>query len=150
MEIKGPQDLEKEVIKADLCTLCGACIGLCPYFRAYKGKVVLLDNCNLSQGRCYSFCPRTSTNLENINQETFQTSYPADALGTYREILIARALDQKTLSLTQYGGVTSTLISLAFKKGMIGGAVLTRRGRDILSDGTLVKKRRRSFNLRRL
>lgn len=140
MEIKGPQDLEKEVIKADLCTLCGACIGLCPYFRAYKGKVVLLDNCNLSQGRCYSFCPRTSTNLENINQETFQTSYPADALGTYREILIARALDQKTLSLTQYGGVTSTLISLAFKKGMIGGAVLTRRGRDILSDGTLVKR----------
>lgn len=139
MEIKGPQDLEKEVIKADLCTLCGACIGLCPYFRAYKGKVVLLDNCNLSQGRCYSFCPRTSTNLETIHQETFQNAYPADALGIYQEILIARALDQKTLSLTQYGGLTSTLIFLAFKKGMIDGAVLTRRGKDILSEGILVK-----------
>lgn len=140
MEIKGPQDLEKEVIKADLCTLCGACIGLCPYFRAYKGKVVLLDNCNLSQGRCYSFCPRTFTNLEKINQEAFQTSYPADALGTYQEILTARALDQRTLSLTQYGGVTSALISFALKEGMIEGAVLTRRGKDILSMGVLVKR----------
>lgn len=140
MEIKGPQDLEKEVIKADLCTLCGACIGLCPYFRAYKGKVVLIDNCNLSQGRCYSFCPRTPTDLEAINQETFGTSYPTDSLGTYREILIARALDQKILSLTQYGGITSILISLALKKGIIDGAVLTRREKDILSQGILVKR----------
>jgi len=140
MEIKGPQDLEKEVIKADLCTLCGACVGLCPYFRAYKGKVVLMDNCNLSQGRCYSFCPRTSTNLQTINQEIFQNSYPADALGTHQEILIARSLDQRTLSLTQYGGITSTLIFLALKEGMIDGAVLTRRGKDILSEGILVKR----------
>ncbi len=140
MEIKGPQDLEKEVIKADLCTLCGACVGLCPYLRAYKGKVVPLDNCNLAQGRCYSFCPRTSTNLETINQETFQTSYPADSLGTYQEILIARSVDQKTLALTQYGGVTSALISWALKKEIIDGAVLTRRGKDIISAGVLVKR----------
>lgn len=140
MEIKGPQDLEREVIKTNLCTLCGACVGICPYFRAYKGKIVVLDNCHLFPGRCYSFCPRTSTDLENINQDTFQTSYPDDALGTYQEIFLARALDPKTLSLTQYGGVTSALVSFALKKGIIEGAVLTRREKDIISSGVLAKK----------
>ena len=82
MEIKGPQDLEKEVINTGLCTLCGACVGLCPYFRAYQGKVVVMDNCNLSQGRCYSFCPRTPSNLDEVNQALYGTSYPGDALGT--------------------------------------------------------------------
>lgn len=141
-EIKGPQDLEKEVIKADLCTLCGACVGLCPYFRAYKGKVVLMDNCNLSQGRCYSFCPRTPSDLEAVNQFTFGASYPGDALGTHRQVVMAKSLDKNILSKGQYGGVTSTLMALALKKGMIDAAILTRREKDLLSSGTLARNKR--------
>jgi coenzyme F420 hydrogenase subunit beta len=141
-EIKGPQDLEKEVIKADLCTLCGACVGLCPYFQAYKGKVVLMDNCNLSQGRCYSFCPRTPSDLEAVNQFTFGTSYPGDALGTHRQVVMAKSLDKNILSKGQYGGVTSTLMALALKKGMVDAAILTRREKELLSSGTLARNKR--------
>lgn len=140
MEIKGAQELEREVIKTDLCTLCGACIGLCPYFRAYKGKVVLLDNCNLTQGRCYSFCPRTTTDLEIIHREIFQIPYPGNSLGSFREIFIARSTDQKILARSQYGGITSALISFALKRGMIEGAILTRRGKDLLSAGVLIQR----------
>jgi len=141
-EIKGPQDLEKEVIKADLCTLCGACVGLCPYFRAHRGRIVVMDNCNLSQGRCYFFCPRTPSDLEAVNQGLFGAPYPGDALGTHRQAVMAKSLDKTALAKGQYGGITSTLIALALKKKMIDGAVLTKRGKELLSSGTLAEDKR--------
>lgn len=141
-EIKGPQDLEKEVIKADLCTLCGACVGLCPYFRAYRGRVILIDHCNLSQGRCYAFCPRTPSNLEAVNQFTFGIPYPGDALGTHRQVVMARSMDKAILSKGQYGGVTSTLVTLALKKKMLDAAILTKREKELLSSGTLARNKR--------
>jgi len=131
--IKGPQDLEKEVIKADLCTLCGACVGLCPYFRAYQGRIVLMDHCNLAQGRCYSFCPRTPVNLDEVNQFTCGSPYPGDPLGTLRQVVMAKSLDKATLAKSQYGGATSALIALALKKGMIDAAILTKREKGIVS-----------------
>jgi coenzyme F420 hydrogenase subunit beta len=141
-EIKGPQDLDKEVIKADLCTLCGACVGLCPYFRAYRGRIVLMDNCNLSQGRCYFFCPRTSSDLEAVNQALFGERYPGDSLGTHRQVTMAKSLDKNALAKGQYGGVVSAIMALALKKKMIDRAVLTQRGKELLSSGTLAQNKR--------
>lgn len=135
MEIKGPQDLEREVIKTDLCALCGACLGLCPYFRAYRGKIVLTDSCNLAQGRCYAFCPRTPTDLEALSRKTFGRPYSRDPLGEHRRVVMARAKDKTVLAKAQYGGLTSALVASALKKKRIDGAVLTRRGRDLLSTG---------------
>jgi coenzyme F420 hydrogenase subunit beta len=141
-EVKGPQDLEKEVIQAGLCTLCGACVGLCPYFRAHRGRIVLMDNCNLSQGRCYFFCPRTASDLEAVNQALFGAPYPGDSLGTRRQVVMAKSLDKSALAKGQYGGVTSTLIALALKKKMIDGAVLTKRGKELLSSGAMARDKR--------
>jgi coenzyme F420 hydrogenase subunit beta len=141
-EIKSPQDLEKDVIKAGLCTLCGACLGLCPYFRAFNGRVVVMDSCNLSQGRCYAFCPRTPSDLEAVNQTTFGLPYPGDSLGTFRQVVMARSTDKPTLAKAQYGGVVSTLVTIALKKKMIDAAILTKREKDLLSSGQLAANKR--------
>ncbi len=135
MEIKGAQDLEKDVIKADLCALCGACLGLCPYFRAYRGKIVLTDNCNLTQGRCYAFCPRTPTDLEALSRRTFGKPYSRDPLGEHRRVVMARSKDKAVLAKAQYGGLASTLVAAALQKKRIDGAVLTGREKDLLSTG---------------
>jgi coenzyme F420 hydrogenase subunit beta len=135
MEIKGPQDLEKNVMQADLCALCGACLGLCPYLRAYRGKVVLTDSCNLTQGRCYAFCPRTPTDLEALSRQTFGKPYSRDPLGEYRRVVMARSQDKTVLAKAQYGGLASTLVAEALRKKRIDGAVLTRREKDLLSTG---------------
>ncbi len=140
--IKGPQDLEKEVIQANLCTLCGACVGLCPYFRAHRGKVVLMDNCNLIQGRCYAFCPRTPSNLEAVSQSFFGTSYAADSLGTHRRVVMARSLDKAVLAKGQYGGVTSALVAIALKKKIVDAAILTKKEKDLLSRGTMAANKK--------
>ncbi len=53
--------------------------------------MVTLDDCNLAQGRCYAFCPRTLTDLDLLSQTVFGVPYPASELGTVKEVLMARA-----------------------------------------------------------
>lgn len=63
MNGKGCRELMREVVDAGLCTYCGGCSGSCPYMNAYKGRIVLLDNCEVQDGQCYRYCPRTHTDL---------------------------------------------------------------------------------------
>ena len=91
LEVKASRELQAEVLARNLCTLCGACVGMCPYWVAHKGRIVSLDECNLTQGRCYVFCPRTSLDLDLLSQAMFGVSYAADELGTVRQIIMARA-----------------------------------------------------------
>ena len=124
-ELTSCQQLQTKVIKQDLCTLCGACVGMCPYFVAYKGRVILRDVCDLSQGRCHAFCPRDSVDLDNVSQAIFGVSYDWDELGTVQEVLMARSTDARIKAKAQYGGVVTALTCLAMDEGIIDSAVLT-------------------------
>lgn len=70
-KVSGSKELFNEVIDTGLCALCGACVGGCPYLVPYKGRIVLLDNCTLSEGQCYQYCPRTYTDMNAISQQIF-------------------------------------------------------------------------------
>ena len=88
LAVKGLQHLHQEVIQAGLCTVCGACAYMCPYIVSYKGRVVQLDTCDLPEGRCYAFCPRTAVNLDQISEQAFSTPYQLNELGTVQEITL--------------------------------------------------------------
>jgi coenzyme F420 hydrogenase subunit beta len=103
LDVKASRELQSEVLAQNLCSLCGACVGMCPYWVAYKGRVVGLDECNLTQGRCYVFCPRTSLDLDLLSQTLFGVPYAADELGTMQQITMARAGDD-AIRQGQYGG----------------------------------------------
>ena len=137
LEVKGCRELQSEVLARDLCSLCGACVGMCPYLVAYRGRVVALDECNLPQGRCYVFCPRTSVDLDLLSQAVFGVPYAADELGTVQQITMARARDDGIRSKAQYGGTVTALASFALDQGLIDAAVLTVRDESILPNGTL-------------
>ena len=137
LDVKGCRELQSEVLARDLCSLCGACVGMCPYLVAYRGRVVALDECNLPQGRCYVFCPRTSLDLDLLSHTVFGVAYAADELGTVQEIAMARARDDAIRSKAQYGGTVTALTCFAFDQGLIDSAVLTASDENILPSGTL-------------
>jgi len=138
-EVKGPRELQEEVVDGDLCTVCGACVGLCPYLMAYQGRIVVKDECNLSQGRCYAFCPRTSADLDELSQTVLGVPHADGELGAFREIVMARAADGATRAGAQYGGTVSALMSFALREGTIDSAVLTSSDDDLLPGGTAVR-----------
>ncbi|MBM3154011.1 MAG: hypothetical protein FJ008_01615 [Chloroflexi bacterium] len=128
--VKGVKELIDEVVKPGLCTLCGACVGDCPYLVFYNGKIKLLDLCTRAEGHCYEYCPRTYTNMDAISQNIFNKTYDASELGHYIDIFISRASDVKTRNKAQYGGTVSALLSLALSEGLIDKALLAKSGKD--------------------
>jgi len=137
LDVKGCRELQSEVLARDLCSLCGACVGMCPYLVAYRGRVVALDECNLPQGRCYVFCPRTSLDLDLLSHTVFGVAYAADELGTVQQTVMARARDEGIRSKAQYGGTVNALTCFALDQGLIDSAVLTASDENMLPNGTL-------------
>lgn len=127
---KGAKKLFSEIIDTGLCALCGACVGSCPYLVPYKGRIVLLDNCTLSEGQCYQYCPRTYTDMNAISQQIFEVPYGEDEIGTTKEVLMARSTEAQIRERAQYGGTVTTLLTLALAEGLIDGAILTRMSAD--------------------
>jgi coenzyme F420 hydrogenase subunit beta len=137
LEVRASRELLSEVLARNLCSLCGACVGMCPYWAAYKGRIVALDECNRTQGRCYVFCPRTSLDLDLLSQTIFGVPYAGDELGTVQQVAMARARDADIRSQAQYGGTVTALTSFALEQGLIDAAILTASDANMLPSGTL-------------
>ncbi|MGD0766412.1 MAG: Coenzyme F420 hydrogenase/dehydrogenase, beta subunit C-terminal domain [Dehalococcoidia bacterium] len=138
-EIMGCRQLRDEVIDRGLCTLCGACVGMCPYLVAYRGRVVPLDDCNIERGRCHAFCPRTATDLDAVSDAVFGTPFDTGAIGRVAEVLMARASGESVRSRAQYGGTVSALAAFAIDRGLVQGAVVTTSDEQMLPGGVLVR-----------
>ncbi len=150
-QIKGPLDLEREILTQQWCTSCGACVGICPYIKVVKDKVVIIEACGITEGKCYDFCPRTSTDLAALEQMVFGKPSPDLALGSYISIEMAQAEDSNVRSAGQYGGVVSALSMFAMATGELSSALLTRPfgkafmpGRDLVSSSPEVLQCARS------
>ena len=116
---KGLKALQAKVLDRGQCTACGACLSLCPYLGSWKGRTVKLHDCDLSEGRCYSFCPRTEVDLNALHRFVFGKEYEDIEAGPVRRVLMARSLVPAFRERAQTGGVVSTLIDFALKEGAI-------------------------------
>jgi len=140
LENRGLQALESGVIQKDLCTSCGACLSLCPYLQSWRGRLVKLDNCDLTEGRCFANCPRTRVNLEAIHQEVFGQKYLDIEIGLFKQVKMARASSPDLRKKGQTSGVVSALMEFALKERVIHGAVLTHRTPDHLPRGRVIRR----------
>ena len=127
MHVLGSNELIEDVFNRDLCIGCGACVNLCSYYKNHRGKTARLFPCDLSQGRCYAYCPKAEVDLDELSRRIWNVSYDGSPLGNHRQILAARAGAKMPQSAFQAGGTVSALIVLALKNGMIDAAALTDR-----------------------
>lgn len=139
MQILGSRQLMEQVRNKDLCTVCGACVGLCPYHQAHKGKIALTFDCDLEQGQCYAYCPKTETDNDSLSREMFGIEYQESPIGHHLSIGAARAGKKITGNRFQNGGTVTALIISALENGFIDSALLTGR-RGILPEPELVEK----------
>ncbi|MDO9515342.1 MAG: Coenzyme F420 hydrogenase/dehydrogenase, beta subunit C-terminal domain [Syntrophales bacterium] len=124
---RGQEELRKQVLETRLCTGCGACIDLCPYYRSYRGKTAVLFPCVIDEGRCFAYCPKIEVDLDELSGRLFGKPYDGNPLGSYQSITAAQAGDRLKDIAPQAGGTVSALMYFALKKGYIDGAALTDR-----------------------
>ena len=139
VKIRGQKELNQEVKDAHFCTGCGACVNLCPYQASYRDQVVMLHSCDLKEGGCYAFCPRTPTDLEDLKKRLFDPKDLTRELGAVKGFYITRAADPKVRARAQHGGTVTALITLALREGIIDTAILAEEGRDLLPQGVTVQ-----------
>lgn len=130
---KGQRELDEYVVKAKFCTACGACVNICPYRRSSRDAIVTLFTCDIANGRCYAYCPRTPSSLASLRDALFDPGDFSDDLGPVKAITLARARSEARRSASQHGGVVSTLASLALRSGRVQGMVLAERDTSLLS-----------------
>jgi coenzyme F420 hydrogenase subunit beta len=136
---KGQKELQDRVVKSGLCTGCGACVGLCPYQASYEDRTVFLDKCELNEGKCYAYCPRTPTDIDSMKKALFEKEDIIPEVGAVKGFYIARAKDPKIRETAQHGGTVTALVRLALKEGIIEEAVLTENDQDLLPGGKNIR-----------
>jgi coenzyme F420 hydrogenase subunit beta len=136
---KGQALLIEKVINQGICVGCGACVGLCPYFHYFDGKVVVTDRCSADTWRCLQLCPRA--NYEETSPQPERITGGNEEIGPHRDVIMARAKDKGIRKVAQYGGVVSSILIYALEKGYIKSAVLTDSGNNLSPAGTLAANR---------
>ena len=134
------QILVREVINKGTCVVCGACVGLCPYFQYFNGRVVTMDNCESDTGTCLKVCPMAVQETNDLGIKA-QRQANGSEIGPYENLFIARAQNRAVREKGQYGGVVSALLIHALERGIITSAVLTDKGDGASPSGISVNHR---------
>jgi coenzyme F420 hydrogenase subunit beta len=135
----GQNELDETVIRAGLCTGCGACVNLCPYQATYRDKTVTLHPCDLARGRCYAVCPRTPADLVALRATHAAGTDWTEELGPVQGFYVTRAADTGIRSSAQHGGTVSALMALALREGLIDAAVLAGEGEGLLPQAVTIQ-----------
>jgi coenzyme F420 hydrogenase subunit beta len=141
MKQSGATDyLRERVIDTGLCTHCGACVNLCPYFISHNDRIVVRDACSKMDGGCLDICPRMPTDLSEIRRLSFDEKDLTPEAGAIKAFYVTRAADVDIRKNAQHGGTVTALIDLALKEGLIDTAVLSGATEPLLPAGVTVTR----------
>lgn len=131
----GGMQLKAEVLTTSACSLCGACLDWCPYLKNLEDHLVLRFDCPVQEGRCYSICPRTMTDWQEI-QERFLPDVPGDRdLGAHQAVY--RVKSKRPLANQQDGGTVSALLETILHERLADALLLTG-GQDSLTPSPFI------------
>jgi coenzyme F420 hydrogenase subunit beta len=134
------RELKTEVIDADLCTGCSACVVTCPHdVIGYDDDGVYLpfhleqelgpDNCGHGEKGCTTCtraCPRFRAWEPAADMHLFgRTREPDEMSGIWRQLLLTRASDQFVHENGQDGGLVSAMLIWLRKHDYIDAALVS-------------------------
>jgi coenzyme F420 hydrogenase subunit beta len=131
--------LKKDVLERSLCTGCGACVSICPYQVIYSDRTVQLFDCDLQDGKCYAFCPRTPADYGSIRESLFNVDELTSEIGAVKGFYLTRAADPDLRARAQHGGTVTALLETAMAEGLIDSAIISARNADLEQEGKLLE-----------
>jgi coenzyme F420 hydrogenase subunit beta len=123
--------LEKRIIKSGFCTLCGACEAACPVsaIQLSKEKVNRLHDCSDDLDLCpicYEICPHSEALL--LRSLSFVAGAPIknEALGYYRKMVLAQAVDPELREQSRGGAVVTALLKYGIETKFFDSAIVSQ------------------------
>ena len=141
VKVNSQKFLKKYVLEEGLCTGCGACVGLCPYQVIYHDRTVQLHHCDLEDGKCYAFCPRTTTDLAALRALLFEPDDLTPEIGAVKCYYFSQAVDPELHKIAQHGATVTALMELALAEGLIDSAIVSSRNQEFMQNGAIVNDR---------
>jgi coenzyme F420 hydrogenase subunit beta len=127
--------LEKRIINSGFCTLCGSCEAACPTSALHiKGeKVQRLYDCSKDIDICpicYEMCPHSEALL--LRSLSFVADAPIknEALGYYRKIVLAQAVDPELREQSHGGAVVTALLKYGIETKFFDSAIVSQAEPD--------------------
>ena len=133
--------LKRYILDEGLCTGCGACVGLCPYQVIYHDRTVQLHKCDLENGKCYAFCPRTATDFAALRELLFEQNDLTPEIGAVKGYYFSQATDPELRKIAQHGATVTALLELALAEGLIDSAIVSSRDQEFMQNGVIVSDR---------
>ncbi|MEM2098259.1 MAG: Coenzyme F420 hydrogenase/dehydrogenase, beta subunit C-terminal domain [Candidatus Bathyarchaeia archaeon] len=123
--------LEKKIINNGFCTLCGACEAACPLGAIQlKGeKVQRLFDCSKEIDLCpicYEICPHSEALLLRSLRFVSDTPVRNEALGYYRKIVLAQAIDSQLREQSRGGAVVTALLKYGVESKIFDSAIVSQ------------------------
>jgi coenzyme F420 hydrogenase subunit beta len=123
--------LEKRIINSGFCTLCGACEAACPTSTLHikDEKVQRWHDCSEDMDICpicYEICPHSEALL--LRSLSFVADAPIknEALGYYRKIVLAQAVDPKLREQSHGGAVVTSLLKYGIETKFFDSAIVSQ------------------------
>jgi coenzyme F420 hydrogenase subunit beta len=122
---EGLTELRDEVLGTDACMGCGSCVNLCPNVISIEDRIAVIGDCQISSGRCYRYCPRTTPAPHIADLLCGDVGY-GGPVGVYRDYCMSRSTLSEQRHFSQYGGTVTALLIQAIREGVINHAVVTK------------------------
>lgn len=127
--------LEKKIVDAGFCTLCGACEAACPVsaIQVEGEKLRRLHNCAKDLDLCpicYGVCPHSEAHLLRSLRFVSDAPIKNEAMGYYRKIVLAQATDPKLRELSHGGAVVTSLLSYGIQKKVFDSAIVSQAEKE--------------------
>lgn len=123
--------LEKKIINNGFCTLCGACEAACPTSALHimNEKVNRLYDCSKDIDLCpicYEICPHSEALLLRSLKFVSDAPIKNEALGYYRKIVLAQAVDPKLRQQSHGGAVVTALLNYGIETKIFDSAIVSQ------------------------
>ncbi len=99
-------------------------------------------NCDLEDGKCYAFCPRTTTDLAALRKLLFEQDDLTPEIGAVKGYYFSQAVDPELRKIAQHGATVTALMELALAEGLIDSAIVSSRNQEFMQKGAIVSDRK--------
>ncbi len=123
--------LKKKIINNGFCTLCGACEAACPTgaLQVEAERLNRLHDCSKDLDLCpicYEICPHSESLILRTLKFVSDAPCRNEALGYYRKIVLAQAVDPKLREQSRGGAVVTSLLTYGVQNKIFDSAIVSQ------------------------